>query len=54
MCIRDSCIIGHGRSNPAAVRSAVGRARDFVANRVQDKIQAEMVRYEFAMRGAGA
>ncbi|MBN2265935.1 MAG: phosphate acyltransferase PlsX [Candidatus Aminicenantes bacterium] len=48
------CIIGHGRSNPAAVRSAVGRARDFVANRVQDKIQAEMVRYEFAMRGAGA
>ena len=48
------CVIGHGRSNPAAVRSAVGRARDFVANRVQDKIQAEMLRYEYAMRGAGA
>jgi len=45
------CIIGHGRSTPAAVRSAVLRAKDFVANRVQEKIQAEILRYEFALKG---
>jgi len=48
------CIIGHGRSNPAAVRNAIARAREFVAGRVQDKIQAEILRYERAMRGASA
>jgi phosphate acyltransferase len=47
-------IIGHGRSNPTAVRNAVGRAREFVANRVQDKIQAEILRYENALRGVAA
>jgi len=48
------CIIGHGRSNPAAVRSAVLRAREFVANRVQEKIQAEILRYEHALKGVDA
>jgi glycerol-3-phosphate acyltransferase PlsX len=48
------CVIGHGRSNPAAVRSAIARAREFVANRVQDKIQAEILRYEHALRGVAA
>ena len=48
------CVIGHGRSNPAAVRSAVGRAREFVANRVQEKIQSEILRYEHALKGARA
>jgi glycerol-3-phosphate acyltransferase PlsX len=48
------CIIGHGRSNPAAVRSAVLRAREFVANRVQEKIQAEILRYEHALKGVNA
>lgn len=48
------CVIGHGRSNPAAVRSAIGRAREFVANRVQEKIQAEILRYEQALRGDAA
>ncbi len=48
------CIIGHGRSNPAAVRNAVARAREFVANRVQEKIQAEILRYEHALRGDAA
>jgi glycerol-3-phosphate acyltransferase PlsX len=38
------CIIGHGRSNPNAVRSAVRLARDFVAGRVQEKIQLELAR----------
>jgi glycerol-3-phosphate acyltransferase PlsX len=48
------CVIGHGRSNPAAVRNAIDRAREFVANRVQEKIQAEILRYEHALKGAGA
>jgi len=38
------CIIGHGRSNPNAVRNAVRLARDFVAGRVQEKIQLELSR----------
>jgi glycerol-3-phosphate acyltransferase PlsX len=48
------CIIGHGRSNAAAVRNAIARAREFVANGVQEKIQAEILRYEHALRGASA
>jgi glycerol-3-phosphate acyltransferase PlsX len=48
------CIIGHGRSNPAAVRNAVLRAREFVANRVQEKIQAEILSYEYALKGVSA
>ena len=48
------CIIGHGRSNPTAVRNAIDRAREFVANGVQDKIQAEILRYEHALRGASS
>jgi glycerol-3-phosphate acyltransferase PlsX len=47
-------IIGHGRSNPTAVRNAIGRAREFVANGVQQKIQAEVLRHEPALRGASA
>lgn len=47
-------IIGHGRSNPTAVRNAVVRAKEFVSNRVQDKIQAEILRYENALRGVSA
>ncbi len=48
------CIIGHGRSNPDAVRNAIARAREFVANRVQEKIQAEIIRYEHALKGTAA
>jgi glycerol-3-phosphate acyltransferase PlsX len=48
------CIIGHGRSNPDAVRNAILRAREFVANRVQEKIQAEILRYERALEGVKA
>ncbi len=47
-------IIGHGRSNPTAVRNAIVRAKEFVANRVQDKIQAEILRYEHVLRGAAS
>jgi glycerol-3-phosphate acyltransferase PlsX len=45
------CVIGHGRSSPTAVRSAVRRAREFVAGRVLDKIQGELLRYEQALKG---
>jgi glycerol-3-phosphate acyltransferase PlsX len=45
------CVIGHGRSNPDAVRNAVQRAREFVAGQVQEKIQGEILRYEHALKG---
>jgi glycerol-3-phosphate acyltransferase PlsX len=48
------CIIGHGRSNPNAVKNAVRQARDFVANHVQDKIQEEIARAAAAVGGARA
>jgi len=48
------CVIGHGRSNPVAVRNAVVRARDFVANRVLERIQEEILRYGSALEGAQA
>ncbi len=40
--INGVCIIGHGRSNVVAVKNAIKLAMDFVKNRVQDKIQAEI------------
>jgi glycerol-3-phosphate acyltransferase PlsX len=40
--INGVCIIGHGRSNVVAVKNAVKMAKDFVKNRVQDKIQSEI------------
>ncbi len=42
--INGVCIIGHGRSNVNAVKNAVGLARDFVLNKVQEKIQHEVTR----------
>jgi glycerol-3-phosphate acyltransferase PlsX len=46
------CIIGHGRSNVRAVKNAVRMSREFVMNRIQDRIQAEMARFEHAPRAA--
>jgi phosphate acyltransferase len=48
------CIIGHGRSNPNAVKNAVRQARDFVANSVQDKIQDEIAKAAASVGGARA
>lgn len=42
--LRGVCIIGHGRSNPNAVKNAVRLAKDFVMSKVQDRIQHEMIR----------
>jgi phosphate acyltransferase len=46
------CIIGHGRSSSAAVRNAVARAREFVVSRVQERIQAEILRFGGMLEGA--
>ncbi len=40
--INGVCIIGHGRSNSNAVKNAIGLAKDFVLNKVQDKIQYDL------------
>jgi glycerol-3-phosphate acyltransferase PlsX len=37
------CVVGHGRSNPTAVKNAIRLAKDFVAGRVVEKIQSEIV-----------
>lgn len=48
------CIIGHGRSNPNAVKNAIRLAKDFVVNRVQEKIQQEIGRAARAVGEAKA
>ena len=42
--LKGVCIIGHGRSNPYAIKNAVRLARDFVSSKVQERIQHDMVR----------
>jgi glycerol-3-phosphate acyltransferase PlsX len=45
------CIVGHGRSNAKAVKNAVRVAKEFVVNRVKDKIQQELSRATPALDG---
>ncbi|MEE9390781.1 MAG: phosphate acyltransferase PlsX [Candidatus Aminicenantaceae bacterium] len=52
--INGVCIIGHGRSNANAVKNAVGLARDFVVNQVQEKIQSEVARLSQTFDGVKA
>jgi glycerol-3-phosphate acyltransferase PlsX len=40
--LKGVCIVGHGRSNPNAIKNAIRMAKDFVANKVQEKIQNEL------------
>jgi glycerol-3-phosphate acyltransferase PlsX len=51
--INGACIIGHGRSDTQAVKSAVRMARDSVVRRVQERIQAEMIRIAEVGHGTG-
>jgi glycerol-3-phosphate acyltransferase PlsX len=37
------CVVGHGRSNPTAVKNAIRLAKDFVTSQALEKIQHEMV-----------
>jgi glycerol-3-phosphate acyltransferase PlsX len=48
------CIIGHGRSNPVAVKNAVRLARDYVVGKVQEKIQSEMAGFKQSLNGVRA
>lgn len=52
--VRGVCVIGHGRSSARAVRNAIGRGREFVENRVTERIQTEILRFEKALQGAGS
>jgi glycerol-3-phosphate acyltransferase PlsX len=48
------CIIGHGRSNPTAVRNAIRLAREYVRTGVTEKIQKEIGRLGGVREGAKA
>jgi len=50
--INGVCIIGHGRSNPVAVKNAIRLAKDYVTNQVQEKIHTEVLRTAKDFRGA--
>lgn len=51
--IKGVCIIGHGRSNPHAVRSAIDNGRRFVMEKIHERIQNELPRFEHALKKAG-
>ncbi len=52
--LKGACVIGHGRSNAKAVKNAIGVAKEFVINRVQEKIQDEMTHFSLDMKRAKA
>jgi phosphate acyltransferase len=52
--INGVCIIGHGRSNPVAIKNAVRLARDYVKSQVQEKILERLNGYKKALMGAKA
>ena len=52
--INGVCIIGHGRSNPHAVKNAIRLSKDFVIGKVQEKIQEELTKQNKSFSGAKA
>jgi len=40
--VKGGCIVSHGRSNAKAIKNAVRVARDFAANRIDEKIQQKV------------
>ncbi|MBN1223052.1 MAG: phosphate acyltransferase PlsX [Candidatus Aminicenantes bacterium] len=52
--INGVCIIGHGRSNAVAVKNAIKLAKDFVENKVQDRIQKEITLFSERFERIGA
>lgn len=52
--INGVCIIGHGRSNPVAVKNAIKLARDYVLNKVQERIEIEIAGFQRILNGANA
>lgn len=45
------CIVGHGRSNPNAVKNAVRVAKEFVTKNVKERIQQELGRARLGLTG---
>ncbi|MFQ6109671.1 MAG: phosphate acyltransferase PlsX [Candidatus Aminicenantales bacterium] len=52
--LRGVCIVGHGRSNPHAIKNAIRMAKDYVANKVQEKIQNELAAFPHYLGGVKA
>lgn len=52
--INGVCIVGHGRSNPVAVKNAIRLAQDYVKGKVQDNIKKRLERVPDALNGASA
>ncbi len=52
--VKGTCVVGHGRSNAQAVRNAVRMAVETVRNKVQEKIQAELIKMEGVIYGLKA
>lgn len=52
--INGVCIVGHGRSNPVAVKNAIRLAQDYVKGKVQDNIKKRLERVPEALNGARA
>jgi len=52
--INGVCIVGHGRSNPVAIKNAVRLARDYVKGKVLEKIHERVQNYYKALNGAKA
>jgi glycerol-3-phosphate acyltransferase PlsX len=52
--INGVCIVGHGRSNPVAIKNAVRLARDYVRGKVLEKIHQRIDGYYKALSGAKA
>ncbi|MFO7865209.1 MAG: phosphate acyltransferase PlsX [Candidatus Aminicenantes bacterium] len=48
------CIVGHGRSNPVAVKNAIRLAQDYVKGKVQENIRKRLERTAGALHGARA
>lgn len=47
--LKGVCIIGHGRSNPNAVKNAIRLAKTFVMGKVQEKIQNEITLFSLGL-----
>ncbi len=43
--LKGVCVVGHGRSNPVAVKNAIRLAKDFVTSQALEKIQYEIMRF---------
>ncbi|HZX11502.1 MAG TPA: phosphate acyltransferase PlsX [Acidobacteriota bacterium] len=52
--INGVCIVGHGRSNPVAIKNAVRLARDYLKGKVLERIHERINGYYKALSGAKA